>query len=90
MRFQFNILLTIILLLEIVACAFVFVFYFAPSVRSQLGLLDAKSHLQEAIVRYRDDDDLRDFIDFMQQQVSIVPPVAHQLHVFSQLAFISV
>ena len=66
---QFNIFLTIVLLIEFAACAFVFVFYFVPSVRPHVGLLDTKSHLQEAIVRYRDDDDLRDFIDFMQQQV---------------------
>ncbi|KAK2143776.1 hypothetical protein LSH36_814g03037, partial [Paralvinella palmiformis] len=65
----FHILLTIILVLELLAAVWVFVFYYAPQARKFLGHFKLEASLKQAIVRYRDDDDLRDLIDTMQKEV---------------------
>lgn len=67
--FQFHIMLTVILLLELVVGVLVFVFYYIPSARHELGFLGPEEALKQAIVRYRDDDDLRDMIDTIQRKV---------------------
>ena len=48
---------------------FIFVFYYVPSVRHQVGFLSPDEALRQAVVRYRDDDDLRDMIDVIQREV---------------------
>ena len=68
--FQFYILLTLILLLELVCGILIFIFYYIPSVRKSLGFLEPEDVLKQAIVRYRDDHDLRDMIDEIQRSVS--------------------
>ena len=67
---QFHILLTAILVLEMVAGAWVFVFYFIPEARHLAGRLGPKEVMKKAIVRYRDDADLRDMIDAIQKEVT--------------------
>ena len=55
----------------------IFVFYYVPSVRPHLGFWDPEGALRTAIVRYRDDDDLRDLIDIMQREVAYFLFLAH-------------
>ena len=63
----------LILLTELVCGVLLFMFYYVPDVRQQMGgSLSPDETLKEAIVRYRDDDDLRDTIDSIQREVSRV------------------
>ncbi|XP_071169690.1 tetraspanin-33-like [Mytilus edulis] len=64
----FNYLVTFMFVGEIVFVIFVFVFYFVPDAREQLGLFPEKS-MHEAIIKYGvvDDDDMVNFIDNIQQ-----------------------
>lgn len=64
----FHILLTILLLLELVLGILIFVFYYVPGARRWLGWFGPEETLKEAIIRYRDDDDLRDMIDTIQRE----------------------
>ena len=64
-------MLSIILLLELVLGVLILVFYYIPSARQSLFLIGPEVVLKQAIVRYRDDDDLRDTIDTIQQEVGV-------------------
>ena len=68
---QFHVVLTVFLLLELVIGVLIFVFYYVPSVRHQVGFLSPDEALRQAVVRYRDDDDLRDMIDVIQREVGL-------------------
>lgn len=64
----FHIILTVILLLELVLAVVIFIFYYIPSARPHMGMPGPEETLQQAVVRYRDDDDLRDMIDTFQRE----------------------
>ena len=55
--------------MEVIFIGLIFVLFYLPDVRSKLTFIKPRSSLEVAIVRYRDDDDLRDFIDSIQRQV---------------------
>ncbi|CAH1783679.1 unnamed protein product [Owenia fusiformis] len=65
---SFHGFLSLILLLEMAIGVLVFLFYFMPEIREKLGFLDPGETLQHAVIRYREDDDLRDMIDIMQRE----------------------
>ncbi|XP_074641919.1 tetraspanin-33-like [Tubulanus polymorphus] len=64
----YHIIITILLLLEVLFGVLVFLFFYVESIRKKMTWLDPEEFLQKAIIRYRDDDDLRDSINNMQQQ----------------------
>ncbi|XP_050399533.1 tetraspanin-33 [Patella vulgata] len=64
----YYIILMILLLLEIAAIVIVFVFYYVPSARTTLGLYPEDT-LKDAIIKYRDDEDMQNFIDQLQIQL---------------------
>ncbi|XP_071090070.1 tetraspanin-5-like [Haliotis cracherodii] len=59
-------LVGLFLFLELALIIFVFVFYYVPDARTTLKLYP-EDVLREAIVKYRDDDDMKNLIDVMQQ-----------------------
>ncbi|XP_064603814.1 tetraspanin-5-like [Liolophura sinensis] len=58
--------LSTILLGEIVLAVLLFVFYYVPDARTKLQLFPEKT-FNDAIVKYRDDDDMKDLIDTIQE-----------------------
>ncbi|ESO85057.1 hypothetical protein LOTGIDRAFT_235926 [Lottia gigantea] len=64
----YYIILTLLLLLEIIAIVFVFLFYGVPEVRTQLKLYPEDT-LRDAVIQYREDEDMQNFIDEMQMQL---------------------
>ena len=67
---QYYWLLSILLLAQIVLIVFVFIFYFMEDVAQTLKLYP-EDLLRDAIKKYREDVDMRNFIDDMQDFVSI-------------------
>lgn len=66
----YNWILTIFLLGEIVMVVFIFVFYFVPNAKEELGLFPAKT-FKNAIKKYGivEDDDMKNLIDNMQSSL---------------------
>lgn len=62
-------ILSILLLFELIIVIFVFIFYFVEDVAQQLKLYP-ENLLRDAIIRYREDVDMRNFIDDLQEFLS--------------------
>ena len=67
---QYYWVLSLLLLVQIVIIVFVFIFYFMEDVAQTLKLYP-EDLLRDAIIKYREDVDMRNFIDDMQEFVSI-------------------
>ena len=69
--FQYNWIMTLLFLGELVLIILVFVFYFVPDAKQKLGLFPEKT-FKEAIIKYGtvDDQDMKNFIDNLQEDVS--------------------
>ncbi|GFO42074.1 tetraspanin [Plakobranchus ocellatus] len=65
----YHYILSIILLLEILAIIFVVIFYFKEEALADIGLYPEDS-FEDAIIKYRDDPDMQNFIDNMQDALS--------------------
>ena len=63
--------MTLLFLGELVLIILVFVFYFVPDAKQKLGLFPEKT-FKEAIIKYGtvDDQDMKNFIDNLQEDVS--------------------
>ncbi|PVD30630.1 hypothetical protein C0Q70_09903 [Pomacea canaliculata] len=59
-------ILSILLLAQVIIIIFVFIFYFMDDVAKKLNFYP-ENVLRDAIIRYRDDVDMRNFIDDLQQ-----------------------
>ena len=70
---QYNWILTIFLIGEVVLVVFIFVFYFVPNAKEDLGLFPSKA-FKDAIKKYGivEDDDMKNLIDNMQSSVSLL------------------
>lgn len=66
----YNWILTLFLLGEVILIIFIFVFYFVPNAKEQLGLFPTKT-FKDAIRKYGivEDDDMKNFIDNMQKSL---------------------
>ena len=67
--FQYYWFLSLLLLVQIVLIILVFIFYFAEDIASDWNLVP-EDLLKDAIVKYRDDPDMRNVIDDLQEFVS--------------------
>lgn len=65
---QYYWILSILLLAQVIIIIFVFIFYFMDDVAKKLNFYP-ENVLRDAIIRYRDDVDMRNFIDDLQQFV---------------------
>ncbi|XP_013397125.1 tetraspanin-33 [Lingula anatina] len=63
----FHYVLTILLVIQLLLGAAVFIFYYVPGLRQHMQALP-DDDLKHAIIKYRDDLDLRDLIDNIQKQ----------------------
>ena len=60
-------------MLELILGVLIFTFYFVPAAQEEMGFLRGpEKALKQAVVRYRDDDDLRDLIDTVQKEVFVI------------------
>lgn len=64
---MFHIVLIVLLLLEVVFGVLIILYFYVPSVRAQLDVVNPTGFLKNGITRYRDDPDLKDSIDAMQE-----------------------
>ncbi|XP_021350737.1 tetraspanin-33-like isoform X2 [Mizuhopecten yessoensis] len=64
----YHTLVTLLLLVELALVVFVFVFYFSPETLESLNIVPEDA-LRDAIVKYRDDPDMQDLIDGIQEMM---------------------
>ncbi|XP_060075786.1 tetraspanin-33-like [Ylistrum balloti] len=62
----YHTLVSLLLLVEVALVVFVFVFYFSPETLDKLNIVPEDT-LRDAIVKYRDDPDMQDLIDGIQE-----------------------
>ena len=68
--FQYRWSLSILFFVEIAFIVLIFVVVYVPDVTKSLQIYPEDA-LKDAIIKYRDDDDTQDFIDGVQQEVSL-------------------
>ena len=66
---QYHYSLSFILILEILGVIFIVTFYFREESIADLGIYP-EEYFEDAIIKYRDDSDMQNFIDNMQDVVS--------------------
>lgn len=66
--FQFYISLFVVLVVEFTGGTLIFIFFKFPKIREKMRT-PPETFLKQAIIRYRDDPDIEERLDFIQREV---------------------